>query len=103
LTYETKTLPTIHHTTLRLPPVKRVSIDNWPAVSETRYSMPTTNTSEATPRSHNRDPEYCVLSEEWNPFRNNPQQILELSMFGSLLDPWGPPCSGVCRGLLYAT
>ena len=92
------TLPTIHHTTLRLPPV-----ENWPAPSETRYSRSPANTKEATPRYHNRDPEYCLLSEERNPFRNNQQQILEFSMFGSLRDPWGPPCSGVCRGLLYAT
>jgi hypothetical protein len=29
--------------------------------------------SEITPRRHNRDPEYCLLSEERNPFLNNPQ------------------------------
>jgi hypothetical protein len=40
--------------------------------------------SEVTPRSHNKDPEYCLLSEECNEGRRNPKQILALCL-------WAPP------------
>ena len=37
--------------------------------------------SRVTPRSHNQDPEYCLLSEEHNPVLRNPQQTLLFCTF----------------------
>jgi hypothetical protein len=37
-----------------------------------------------TPRSHNRDPQFQLLLEEWNPVQKKPQQILVFCMFGAL-------------------
>jgi hypothetical protein len=37
--------------------------------------------SNITPRTHNRDADYCFLSEEWNPVQKKPQQILVLCTF----------------------
>jgi hypothetical protein len=50
----------------------------WAMVSP----LPITIT-EVTPRSHNMDPEYCLLSEERNPVRETPQQILVFCTFGA--------------------
>lgn len=43
-------------------------INNWVGGAPTIISN-------VTPRSHNRDPDYCFLSEEWNPVQKKPQQI----------------------------
>jgi hypothetical protein len=43
----------------------------WPAVGG-----PVIIISNLTPSSHNRDPEYCILSQERNSVRKNPQDIL---------------------------
>jgi hypothetical protein len=55
-------------------------------------------TTEDTPRSNlgYRNPEYCRLSEELNPVRKNPQQILVFCSFGAI-------GHGVGGGLSYAT
>ena len=37
--------------------------------------------NDVTPRSHNNDPEYCLLSKEWNPVRKNSQEILTFCTF----------------------
>jgi len=50
-----------------------------------------------TLRSHNRNPEYCLLSGERYPVPRNIPQIL---VFCTL---WGPPRPGVLRGLTFAT
>jgi hypothetical protein len=64
------------------------SITSSPA---TRYSGVPVIISEVTPRSHNRDQE-CLLffSEEWNPVRKNPQQIVAFCMLGAPTQ-WGLP------------
>lgn len=53
--------------------------------------------SEVAPISHNRDPEYCFLPEEWNPVQKNPKQILVFSKFGGRLR------HGVSRDAVYTT
>jgi hypothetical protein len=46
--------------------------------------------SKLTPRSHNRDSEYCILSEEWGPVQKNPQQSLAFCTFGGHTDSTAP-------------
>ena len=55
------------------PPMR---LDNWD---------PFIVFSEVTPTYHNSGPECCLLSEERDPIRNKPQQMLLFSMF------WGVP------------
>jgi hypothetical protein len=52
-------------------------------------SVPPIISSEVTPRSYNKNPEDCFLSEEGNPVRRNPQRILVLCQSGA-------PGLGVC-------
>ena len=49
--------------------------------------------SEGTPKSHNRDPELCLLSEGRNQVRNDRQQI---TVFSTL---WAPHCVGFAGSL----
>lgn len=57
--------------------MKNSGVDNRVgSIFATWQSGPPFISSEISPRSHNRDPEYCLLSEERNPFQRNPRQIL---------------------------
>ena len=48
---------------------------------------PYTVINKFTSRSRSGDPEYCLLSENWNSVgKKNPQQILVLCTFGFPLD-----------------
>lgn len=51
----------------------------------TCYLVPSIIISEGTPVYCNRDAEYCLVPEEWNPVQNNPKQILVFSKFGGPL------------------
>jgi len=53
-----------------------------------------------SPRPHNRDPEFCLLSEEWDPAQKNSQQILAFSALGVHPDPKSPG-DAVSAGTIY--
>jgi hypothetical protein len=59
---------------------------------------------EVTSRFNNRDTEPCLLIEEWNHVRKNPQNILSFLSFWDPLTytPLSTP-HRVCRVLVYAT
>jgi len=63
----------------------------------TCYLVPSIIISEGTPIYHNRDAEYCLVPEEWNPVQKNPKQILVFSKFGGPLALWDP--KGYCLHL----
>lgn len=52
-----------------------------------------------TPRSHNKDPEYCLLSQERNQFKKKPQQILVFCTLVGPPDPLGRRAAGSARAL----
>ena len=80
------------------------SIDNWFGPHyDSRIRGPSTVTSRVTPRSRNRDPEYCLLSEEWDPFQKNLQRILAFFTFGGHGDSMGLPMFQFCRSLVYTS
>jgi hypothetical protein len=54
-----------------------ISVDNWSGLIR-----------KVIPTSHNVDPEYCPVSEERQPFRKNPQQILVFCTCGWPLRRW---------------
>ena len=78
------------------------SIDNWFGPHyDSRIRGPPKVTSKVTPRSHNRDPEYCLLSEERDPVQKNPQRILAFFTFGGHGDSMGLPMFQFCTSLIY--
>jgi len=77
------------------------STDNWFGPHyDSRIRGPPTVTSKVTPISHNRDPEYRLLSEERNPFQKNPQRILAFFTSGGHGDSVGLPMFQFCRSLV---
>ena len=52
-------------------------------------------------RSHNKNPQYCLVPEEWNIVWNNSQQILVFCTYRACPTN-GSAHHGVCKGLIYA-
>jgi len=57
--------------------------------------------NKVTARSHNKNPQYCFVPEEWNLVQNNSQQILVFCRYVAC------PTNGsahheVCKGLIFA-
>jgi hypothetical protein len=63
---------------------------------------PTIFISEVTSISHGRDPEYYLLSEEWNPVQKTPKQILLSCKFGGS-QIHRTACFGISWGPYYVT
>jgi hypothetical protein len=55
--------------------------------------------SEVTSRSHNKEPQRCLLSEERNPNRKNTQQSLVYFTFGGPRHPRVPSATGCAKAL----
>ena len=71
-----------------------------PAVSSTDNRDPYIIISKITPRSPNRDIEYCLLSKEQTPIQQNRQKSLISHMSGGPqcnMVCWGPTCITACR------
>ena len=58
---------------------------------------------EVTPNYHDMDPDYCLMSEKWNPVRKNPQQKLVFRIYVGCPGPRGSLRREVCGGPIYDT
>jgi len=78
------------------------SLDSRSELSVTRQWVLPVISNDIIPVSRNSDPEYCRLSEQWNPVRKKRQKILLLCPFWGRPDSRGPPHCDVSEGLTYA-
>ena len=62
------------------------------------HTGPPININEITSRTHKRDPEYWLLSEELYPVRKDQQQILIFCTFRGIPDPRDSPAQWGLRG-----
>jgi hypothetical protein len=72
--------------------------DNYQGGPEAQLTEPSIIINEITPRSHYRYPEYCLLSGERNPVRNDAQPILVMcNVCGPHLTHKSPLLQGLCE------
>jgi hypothetical protein len=81
--------------------VLNFSIDNQSPPSSPFYSQVGIPViiNKVTARSQKKNPQYCLMPEEWTLVQNNLQQILVFCTFGAL------PTThhGVCKGLIFTS